>query len=71
MKRPSSTAYGYSREELIGKGDLGPLCPKRLIYREKALFRRCINGEILKNIEGERIQERRQPGFPISLRSPC
>ena len=49
-------AYGYSRDELLGK-EIGVLVSKEDDVRCKALFQRCINGEILKNIEGERIRK--------------
>ncbi|WP_321493970.1 PAS domain S-box protein [uncultured Desulfobacter sp.] len=56
LNEEAVSTYGYSREELIGK-EIWVLVSKEADLREKALFRRCINGEILKNIEGERIRK--------------
>ncbi len=56
LNEAAITAYGYSRDELAGK-KIGVLVSKEANIRGDALFQRCINGEILKNIEGERIRK--------------
>jgi len=47
-------AYGYSRDVLLGK-HIGIFAPEEADIRD--LYQRCINGEVLKNIEGSRIRK--------------
>ena len=49
-------AYGYSREELLGKY-IGIFASKKAEITHHALYRRCIKGEVLKNIEGSRVRK--------------
>ena len=49
-------AYGYSREELLGKY-IGIFASKEADITHHALYRRCIKGEVLKNIEGSRVRK--------------
>ena len=49
-------AYGYSREELVGKY-IGIFASEETDIKGEALYQRCIKGEILKNIEGSRVRK--------------
>ncbi|MCG8551398.1 MAG: PAS domain S-box protein, partial [Desulfobacterales bacterium] len=49
-------AYGYSREELLGK-DIEIFATEEADIKGEALYRRCIKGEVLKNIEGSRVRK--------------
>ncbi|WP_321494388.1 response regulator [uncultured Desulfobacter sp.] len=49
-------AYGYSREELLGKY-IGIFAEKDAETTHSTLYRRCIKGEVLKNIEGNRVRK--------------
>ncbi|WP_320043358.1 PAS domain S-box protein [uncultured Desulfobacter sp.] len=49
-------AYGYSRRELIGK-HIEILASYETDITHQNLYRRCIKGEVLKNIEGTRVRK--------------
>lgn len=49
-------AYGYSREELLGKY-IGIFASEEADIKGNGLYQRCINGEALKNIEGSRARK--------------
>lgn len=49
-------AYGYSRNELIGK-HIEIFASDKADITHQSLYRRCIKGEVLKNIEGSRVRK--------------
>ncbi len=49
-------AYGYSREELLGKY-IGIFASEEADIKDSCLYQRCIKGDVLKNIEGSRIRK--------------
>ncbi len=49
-------SYGYSRAELLGK-HIGMLFEKEAEEKVRTLYQQCINGDVLKNIEGSRVRK--------------